>query len=58
MRWRRSFMRLAIDRSKLAAELDDVAARAKQLETANRDVAERIDAVMETIRSVVDAQER
>jgi hypothetical protein len=46
------------DRSKLAAELDTQAARARQLEAANRDIARRLDAAMDNIRSVIDAQER
>ena len=46
------------DRSKLAAELDTQAARARQLEAANRDIARRLDAAIKSIRSVVDGQDR
>ena len=44
------------DRSKLAAELDLQAARARQLEAANRDIAHRLDAAMDNIRTVLEAQ--
>jgi len=50
------FHALDADRARLASELDDAAARARQLETANREVAERIDAAIETIRSVVNSE--
>jgi len=46
---------LGTDRSRLASELDTAAARAKTLETTNRDVAQRIDAAIATIRSVLTA---
>ncbi len=46
------------DRSRLASELDAVAARAKALETANREVAQRLDAAIDTIRSVLAKGER
>jgi chromosome segregation ATPase len=49
---------LDADRSKLAADLDTETARARQLETANRDIARRLDAAMENIRLVLDAQDR
>ena len=49
---------LGTDRSRLAAELDAAAARAKSLETANREVAQRLDAAIDTIRSVLAANER
>jgi hypothetical protein len=45
------------DRARLAAELDVAAARARTLETANRDVAQRLDAAIATIRSVVATAE-
>jgi septal ring factor EnvC (AmiA/AmiB activator) len=41
------------DRARLASELDAAAARAQALERANRDVAQRIDAVLGTIRSLL-----
>ena len=46
------------DRSRLAAELDAAAARNRTLEAANREVAERLDAAIDTIRSVLAANER
>ena len=49
---------LGTDRSRLASELDTAAARAKTLETTNREVAQRLDAAIETIRSVLAANER
>jgi Domain of unknown function (DUF4164) len=49
---------LGADRSRLAAELDAAAARNRTLEGANREVAERLDAAIETIRSVLAANER
>lgn len=48
---------LGSDRSRLASELDGQAARAKRLEKANRDIAQRLDAAIETVRSVVEAKE-
>ncbi|MFZ0609823.1 MAG: DUF4164 family protein [Xanthobacteraceae bacterium] len=44
------------DRARLASELDDAAARAKELETANREVAERLGAAIETIRGVLNSE--
>jgi hypothetical protein len=49
---------LGADRSRLAAELDAAAARNRTLEAANREVAERLDAAIDTIRSVLAANER
>ena len=49
---------LGTDRSKLAAELDAAAARAKALETTNREIARRLDVAIETIRGVLDANDR
>jgi chromosome segregation ATPase len=46
---------LGADRSRLGAELDQQTARAQKLGTASREVAERLDAAMETVRAVVDA---
>ena len=47
---------LETDRARLAADLDHAAARSKKLETANRDVAQRLDVAMESIRSVLPVQ--
>jgi Rad3-related DNA helicase len=49
---------LSSDRAQLAAELDSATARARRLETTNRDVAQRLDAAIETIRQVLAAQTR
>jgi Domain of unknown function (DUF4164) len=49
---------LGTDRSRLAAELDAAAARVRALETTNREVAQRLDAAIDTIRSVLAANER
>jgi hypothetical protein len=45
------------DRSRLAADLDAAAARARGLETANREVSRRLDEAIGTIRSVLAAGE-
>jgi chromosome segregation ATPase len=49
---------LGTDRSRLAADLDAAAARARTLDNTNREVAERLDAAIETIRSLIPAHER
>ena len=49
---------LGADRSRLASELDSQAARARRLEGTNRDIASRLDAAMDNIRSVLDVKER
>ncbi len=46
---------LGNDRAKLASELDEVTARVRVLETANREVMQRIDQAIETIRDVLGA---
>jgi predicted nucleic acid-binding Zn-ribbon protein len=48
---------LGVDRARLAGELDAAAARSRQLETTNREVGQRIDQAIETIRSVLDSPE-
>jgi chromosome segregation ATPase len=48
---------LGTDRSRLAADLDAVTARARALETTNQEVARRLDAAIETIRSVIEAND-
>jgi hypothetical protein len=45
---------LSGDRSRLAAELDEASARARSLESINRDVARGLDAAIATIRSLVE----
>jgi hypothetical protein len=49
------FHAMVDDRSRLAADLDTAAARARALETTNREVARRLDAAIDTIRSVLAA---
>jgi chromosome segregation ATPase len=48
---------LGSDRARLASELDQAAARSRGLETANREVAQRIVAAIETIRGVLAQDE-
>ena len=45
---------LGSDRARLASQLDEAAARARALEAANREVAQRIDQAIETIRGVLE----
>ena len=47
---------LGLDRATLAAALDGETARSRQLETTNHEIAERLDAAMASIQSVLDAQ--
>ena len=47
---------LDADRSKLAADLDSQLANVRGLEAANRDVAQRLDAAMDNIRTVLESQ--
>jgi hypothetical protein len=46
------------DRARLAADLDAAAAHARAMEMTNREIARRLDLAIESIRSVVDANER
>jgi hypothetical protein len=48
---------LGADRSRLAADLDAQAARARMLETTNREIGQRLDVAIETIRSVIETHE-
>ena len=48
---------LGTDRARLASELDEATARARTLETANREVMQRIDQAIETIRGVLATDE-
>lgn len=47
---------LGTDRSKLASELDAVTAHSRQLETTNRDIAQRLDVAIDAIRTVIETQ--
>jgi uncharacterized protein DUF4164 len=44
-----------IDRSRLASELDEARARARELEISNREAVRRIDDAMSAIRAVIAA---
>lgn len=44
---------LGADRARLTSELDIQIARSKQLETANREIARRLDTAIDNIRSVI-----
>jgi chromosome segregation ATPase len=46
---------LGTDRARLASELDDATARSRALEAANREVGQRIDQAIETIRGVLES---
>jgi len=46
------------DRSRLASDLDTAVARSRSLEDANREIARRLDAAMDSIRSVLEAHDR
>jgi len=48
---------LGVDRTKLAAALDGEAARSRRLENTNRDIAQRLDAAIASIQSVLDTNE-
>jgi len=48
---------LGADRSRLADELDGSLVKSRRLERANREIAERLDAAIGSIRSVLDAGE-
>ncbi len=48
---------LGVDRTRLAAALDGEAARSRRLESANREIAQRLDAAIATIQSVLDRNE-
>ena len=45
---------LGADRSRLADELDGSLVKSRRLERANREIAERLDSAIGTIRSVLD----
>ena len=46
---------LGADRSRLADELDGALVRTRKLERANREIAQKLDAAIETIKSLLDA---
>ena len=45
---------LGTDRSRLASELDGEAARSRNLESTNREIAQRLDVAIESIRAVIE----
>jgi len=45
---------LGVDRSRLANELDGTLVRSRELERTNREIAERLDVAIGTIRSVIE----
>jgi septal ring factor EnvC (AmiA/AmiB activator) len=49
---------LGTDRSRLASELDATAAHPRKVETTNREIARRLDTAMDTIRGVIEANDR
>jgi hypothetical protein len=49
---------LGADRSRLASDLDAATARARTLETANHEIGRRLDTAIETIRSVIETNDR
>jgi hypothetical protein len=49
---------LGDDRSRLAAELDAAAAHTRKVEATNREIARRLDTAMDTIRSVIESNDR
>jgi len=48
---------LGLDRTRLAEALDGESARSRRLQTTNREIAERLDAAIASIQSVLDANE-
>ena len=48
---------LGVDRTRLAAALDGEAARSRRLESTNREIAQRLDAAISGIQSVLEGNE-
>ena len=48
---------LGIDRTRLAAALDGETARSRRLESTNREIAQRLDAAISGIQSVLEGNE-
>ncbi|HEY0234728.1 MAG TPA: DUF4164 domain-containing protein [Afipia sp.] len=46
---------LGVDRSRLANELDGTLVRSRELERTNREIAQRLDVAIDTIKSVIEA---
>jgi hypothetical protein len=49
---------LGTDRSQLASDLDTAAARVRMLENTNREIARRLDTAIESVRNVLEANDR
>ncbi len=49
---------LGTDRSRLASDLDRSFARTRTLEVTNREIARRLDIAMDSIRSVIEANDQ
>ena len=45
---------LGVDRSRLAQELDNSLVKSRKLERANREIAERLDAAIGSVRAMLD----
>jgi hypothetical protein len=48
---------LGVDRTRLADALDGETARARRLESTNREIAQRLDAAIASVQAVLDANE-
>ncbi|MBV9346613.1 MAG: DUF4164 family protein [Pseudolabrys sp.] len=48
---------LGVDRTRLAAALDSEAARSRRLEDTNREIAQRLDKAIDSIKTVLATQE-
>ena len=48
---------LGVDRTRLADALDGETARARRLESTNREIAQRLDAAIASVQSLLDANE-
>lgn len=49
---------LGSDRSRLASDLDTATARIRSLESTNREIARRLDGAIESVRNVLEANDR
>jgi hypothetical protein len=49
---------LGVDRSRLASDLDAAVARARALESTNLEIGRRLDVAIDTIKSVLEANDR
>jgi len=52
------FHALGSDRSRLASALDAETARSRRLESANREIARRLDSAIDNMRAVISAQDK